>query len=420
MYPDASPAGARTAQEAFGAALRLMASGAHVVMGCPLFYMPRSMTAVPDILERRSGDSAFGKHHYAVTQVEGVAEPARHHLLRAAFCSLLISRIQERPPDEFGMANAAGDVQQFMFTRLSSDLNVAVAGARRTLSGEAPPAVFGTGLYPWRAHNDRVARESGDVSLVDGVGAAIHSLLLRAGIRTVDDMLRAGPDRLRTRYGIGKKRAASYITSAKALSTGEPVQRGPGPELPARRTEVFLDVQGTDIIGDENPMDYLLGALVRRDGREEYFSFVARGRDGEEHMYRDYLELIGSCRGGIAYHWNAYEAAHLGRLRDRYECSRAILAKCPLHDLRRTAISAYAFPVPGTGLKGISEWMGRRWEGPDTEPAVSALLYGEYVRDQDANAGALEYVLGRSRNKCAALATVRDWLAGRYSDAAAP
>lgn len=418
MHPNARPVEARTEREAFGAALRLMAGGAHAVMCCPLLHAPSGMTAVPDVLERKSGASAFGQHHYTVTQIENVVEPARHHLLRAAFCSRMIDRIQGHVPDEFAIVNAAGDVRRFEFARLSSDLNVAIAGARRALSGKAPPAVFGTGLYPWRVHNDRTARESGDVSLVSGIGVDTRSKLLGAGIRTVNSMLRAGQDRLTAIDGIGRRKASSYIASAEALSTGRPVQKGTAPELPAGRTEMFLDVQGTDVMGEENPMDYLLGALVRRDGRGEYSSFVAR--DGEERMYRDFLGLVDSCRGGTAYHWHAYEAAHLKRLRDRYGCGRDVLAGCPLHDLRRAAISAYAFPVPGTGLKGISEWMGYRWEGPDAEPAASALLYGEYARDQDANAGALERVLGRSRNKCAALATVRDWLADPYPDGVAP
>ena len=418
MHPDARPAEARTEREAFGAALRLMAGGAHAVMGCPLFHAPSGMTAVPDVLERKSGASVFGKHHYAVTQIENVVEPAKHHLLRAAFCSLVIGRIQGRVPDEFAIVNAAGDVRQFEFARLSGDLDSAVAGARRALSGEAPPAIFGTDLYPWRRHNDRVARESGDVSLVGGVGADTRSKLHGAGIRTVDDMVHAGQDRLTAIDGIGRRKAASYMASAEALSTGRPVRKGTAPELPARRTEVFLDVQGTDVMGEKNPTDYLLGALVRRDGRGEYSSFVAR--DGEERMYRDFLGLVGGCRGGTAYHWYAYEAAHLKRMRDRYGCGRDVLAGCPLHDLRRTAVSAYAFPVPGTGLKGISEWMGYGWEGPDAEPAASALLYGEYARDPDANAGVLEHVLGRSRDKCAALAAVRDWLADPCPDGVAP
>ena len=144
------------------------------------------------------------------------------------------------------------------------------------------------------------------------------------------------------------------MASATALSTGEPVQKKPGPQLPARRPEVFLDVQGTDVIGDANPMDYLLGALVRRGGQAKYSSFVARGRDGEERMYRDFLELVRGCRGGIAYHWYTYGERHLKRLSGRYGCGLDILAECPRRNLCRTAISAYAFPVPGTGLNGIS------------------------------------------------------------------
>lgn len=420
MHPDAGPVEAPTVQEAFGEGLRLMAGGAHAVMECPMFHMPSGMTAVPDILERRRGYSAFGKYHYVVTRIESVEKPAKHHLLRAAFCNLLIGHIQEHIPDAFSIVNAAGEIRQFEFAGLSGDLSAAVAGASKILSGKKPPAVFGTGLYPWKAHNDGTARESDDVSLVDGVGAATHSRLHEAGILTVKDMLRAETQELLAVDGIGDKKAASCMASATALSTNTPVQKKPGLQLPARRPEVFLDVQGTDVIGDADPMDYLLGALVRRGGQAKYSYFVARGRDGEERMYRDFLELVRGCRGGIAYHWYAYEERHLKRLSGRYGCGLDILAECPRHNLCRTAISAYAFPVPGTGLKDISECMGRKWDGPDADPTASALLYGKYVRDQDANAGVLEDVLGRSRNKCAALVAVWDWLVDRHTDAVAP
>ena len=87
---------------------------------------------------------------------------------------------------------------------------------------------------------------------------------------------------------------------------------------------------------------------------------------------------------------------------------------------RGIAISAYAFPVPGNGLKGISEWMGYGWEGQDAEPAASALLYGEYARDPDANAGMLEHVLGSSRDRRTTPAAVRDWLADSCPDGVEP
>lgn len=413
MYPVTYSTEDLSEKDAFGKALHLMVSGAHAMMGCPLLHMPSGMSAVPDVLERKRGSSVFGNHHYVVTNIENVIEPAPHHQLRAAFCSLLIGRIQERDPDEFAIINAAGDSRWFKFAKLRRGLDAAVDGARKALSGEKPPAIFGTGLYPWRRYNDRTARELGDISLVRGIGPAIRSTLLGAGIRTVNDMSRVGRDTLMQIEGIGDKKASLYMASAEALLTDNPVQIEPVPNLPAERTEVFLNVEGTDAIFNENPRDYLLGALVRRDGREKYFSFVAL--EGEGRMYRDFLRLVGDCRGGVAYHWNAYEETHLENLQDKYGCGQDVLAGCPLHDLRQEAISAYAFPVPGTDLKDISECIGYRWTCSDRGPAASAILYDKYMRDQSANADALEYVLEYSRDKCAALATVRDWLASQSS-----
>ena len=413
MYTDTRSTEAPSEQEAFGKALHLMVSGARTVIGCPLLHMPSGMSAVPDVLERKRGSSVFGKHHYVVTHIENVERPAPHHLLRAAFCSLLIGRIQERDPDEFAIIDVDGYIERFKFAKLRGDLDAAVDGARKALSGEEPPAIFGTGLYPWRRHNDRTAHEFGDISLVRGIGIATRSALLGAGIRTVSDISRVGQSALMQIKGIGDKKASLYMASAEALLTDKPVQIRPVPNLPARRTEVFLNVEGTDAICNENPIDYLLGALVRQNGREKYFSFVAL--EGEERMYRDFLGLVGGCRGGVAYHWNAYEATHLERLRDRYGCGQDVLAGCPLHNLRREAISAYVFPVPGMDLKGISECIGHRWKCSDRGPAALAILYDEYMRDQNANADALESVLEYSRDKCAALATVRDWLASQSS-----
>ena len=411
-YPGMERVRYATAEEGFMMALQSMAGGSKAISNHPLFYMPEGMAGRADVLERRDGRSVWGGHHYAVREIKVARNVKTAHLLQAAFYTLLLGRIQQRVPETFSVTNGDGRTAEYRYKDHEDLLQEAVEQAARIRGGWEPPAVYGHGAAPWVNHCNRTAVRNGDVSIIPGVGPGTRASLAAAGFGSVRDVSSSSAARLQEVRGIGGKKASAYLDSARALASGRPVRRGGPVSLPEAGTEVFLDLEGLNDVFDEGLSDYLIGALVRSGGREEYRPFVAEGRD-EGAMLRGFLDFMGGLDDYVVYHWHHYERTHLKLLADRHGAgAHRILEPDAMVDLHRVATGAYAFPTPGNSIKEIAKWMGFRWRHDNVGATSSIQLYLEYAADPAANRGKMQMVLDYNEDDCAATRVVKDWLAG--------
>ena len=426
MYPEAGPAEYGSVEEGFLGCALAMARGEDVLLGHPLFYLPDGMYGIPDILERVDGASDLGPYHYEVAEIKLARNIRRYHVLQAAFYNRMIGRIQGHTPGRFQIINMDGERIPFEYADCQEDLERAVSGTREVVGGRRPPPVFGSCPYPWRGYADRLARDANDVSLVNGIGGARRDALARMGINTVDDLLLRSRNELRRIRGVGGKAADGCVLSARAISTGRAVRKSAGEPLPERGTEIFLDLEGVDPAStmdqDDPQTDYLIGALVRKDGNEEYVPFVAGDAAGEEGMLRRFLEFMKGQDDYAIYHWHHYERTHLSGMIKKYgmdgPTAGRMLSRGAMLDLHRIATRQFAFPVPGTGLKMVARWMGFEWQHSGVGALSSIILYQEYVDNPVANRDKLEMVLDYNRNDCEATAVVKDWLVRQQGRAA--
>lgn len=419
MYPEAEPAEYENVEEGFLGCTLAMARGENVLLGHPLFYLPDGTYGIPDVLEKVNGASDLGPYHYEVAEIKLARNIRRYHVLQAAFYNRMIGKIQGYTPDRFHVINMDGERTPFEYEDCKGDLEEAIAGTLKIMEGRRPPPVFSSCPYPWRSYADRLALETNDVSLVSGVGGARRDVLAGIGINTVDDLLACDRDVLQEIKGVGGKTADGYVLAAKAMSTGKAIRKSAGEPLPKRGTEVFLDLEGVDPAStmdqDDPQTDYLIGALVRKDGSEEYVPFVAEDASGEEDMLRRFLEFMKGQDDYAVYHWHHYERTHLSRMVEKYgmdgATARLVLSNRVMLDLHRIATRQFAFPVPGTGLKAVARWMGFEWQHSNVGALSSIVLYQAYVDDPKANRDKLGMVLDYNHDDCKATAVVRDWLA---------
>jgi predicted RecB family nuclease len=184
--------------------------------------------------------------------------------------------------------------------------------------------------------------------------------------------------------------------------------------FPEKTTELFLDLEGTgeQLQGDELvAMDYLIGVIVRSDGKETYRPFVAHTLDGEKEMFLEFLEWVLHQEDYVIYHWHNYERSHIQRLTDRYELSskaEPILGN--MRDLYKDATISFAFPTYGNGLKEIAAYIGYKWKHADVNAMESIAMYLQYVNDPNKNKEKLEKVIDYNKDDCRATLLIKDWL----------
>lgn len=79
------------------------------------------------------------------------------------------------------------------------------------------------------------------------------------------------------------------------------------------------------------------------------------GLDKEGEMFREFINWLQTQEDFIIYHWHHYEKTHLARLAERHglqEESSDLLFGC-MRDLYKDAVSTFAFPTYGNGLKEV-------------------------------------------------------------------
>ena len=412
-YPDMERASYKTPEVGFLTALESMAGGTEALSNVPLYYMPEGMHGHPDVLERREGDSAFGKHHYVAREIKVAKHIREHHIMQAAFYALMLGRIQRRQPEEFFITDGDGETREYAYDAYGDALLECIDVARRVRGGWMPPAVYGNGVPPWSNHCNEMAILHNDVSLIPGIGPGMRAGFADAGFHTVRDVASSTSGRLQYIDGVGGKTSVRYWSSARAIESGECVRRSGKVELHERSTEVFLDLEGVGPVFSDAPGDYLIGALVRAGGAETYRPFIAENGD-EGMMLKSFLKFLDGLGDHTIYHWGMYERSHLTSMIERHRVyTHRLMERDIMVDLHRVATNAFAFPTYTNNIKDVAKWMGFEWRHADVGATTSIDLYMKYAEDPVAGRDGMQLVLDYNEDDCVATRVVKDWLAAR-------
>jgi uncharacterized protein len=413
-YPDMVPIKFVDPREGFLKMLEAMRAGVRAMHGMPIFYLNEGLYGKVDILEKHdAARSIFGNYHYVVKEVKLAKNIRDYHRLQAAFYNYVVGKIQGYTPRAYFVINR--DREELEFEYDEQELLTVLQDIRDIIYGKKVVApTYGCADWPWQTHCNEEAIRIRDISLVGGVGSSYKEKLVAAGFKTVEDLAGASLDRLTRVKGIGTKTANKFNTNARALAVGKHIRIG-DVSFPTRKTEIFLDLEGTGQQlgeGDLIAIDYLIGVLVREGGKEKYIPFLAKGLDKEGQMFSEFLAWLRKQKDYIIYHWHRYEKTHLEKLCERHGVGGGIRSRLldNLRDLHKDATSAFAFPTYGYGLKEVANYMGFQWRHEDVDAMESIVFYLRYLDDPKENRGRLQKVIEYNEDDCRATMVVKDWL----------
>lgn len=418
-HPGLAPLPFPTEEAGFRLALDRMAAGVPALAGLPLLYLPEGLAGRPDLLERVEGiASRFGPYAYRVVEIKSARRLDEADLVQAAFYAFLLGKIQGAELPSVRLINRDGQEFEHAMEVLRPRLEKALQGTRAILAGRLmPEPIHGQCPWPWTAYADGQAAAGQDLSLLPGVGRATRETLRAAGLRTLGDVAAAEVKALAGLPRIAPGKARTLQAAATALLTAKPVRLGPGRvPLPPAPVEIFVDLEGAEAADEAGallPCDYLVGTLLRRNGKGTYRPFLATSPAEEKRMAAEFVAFCEAHPGAPLYHWHSYERTHLEKLFARHgiAAARAAAILQRLTDLHRLATRAVAFPVPGTGLKLVAKALGFSWRLPGVDALESIVLFLDYIADPARHGDALTRILSYNEDDCRATAFVKDWLA---------
>jgi uncharacterized protein len=417
-YPEGEAVEYREPEEGFMKLLEAMARGVEVICGLPLFYLPENMQGRIDILQKRRGHSSvFGDYYYVIKEIKLAKDIKEEHIIQGAFYTYLIGKIQDYLAERFSIINRDYQEREYLYADYEESLKKAIEGTQAILDGkEVPTPTYNGCEWPWERYCNHEALRIRDVSLVGQVGPRTKVNLVSHGFERIWDISSATVEELQRVPRIGAGKARKLILSARAIKEGELIPLDSSVvKFPQKTTEIFLDLEGTDQPGHEDELvqvDYLIGALIRKDGREEYRPFIAHRLQDEGTMFREFMEFMRTQRDYVIYHWHNYESWHIRKLGQRHGLEDEVEGLLLPHmiDLHKMATRAYVFPTYGNGLKDVAGYLGFTWRHDDIN-ALDAIAY--YLKYQDNPSGyrdKMQAIVDYNEDDCIATRVVRDWL----------
>jgi predicted RecB family nuclease len=422
-YPECRPIHFSTPETGFRMILEEMARGTRIICGLPLLYLPENVQGRIDILEKTyDHPSIFGDYHYIVTEIKQARSIRKEHILQGTFYTYILAKIQEYLPSKFRIINHDIEIRSYSFSDYEADLLHAIKGTQAILDGrERPTATYNASEWPWERYGNHEAIRMRDVSLIGQVGPRTKEKLVDRGFKKIWDIAYAKVDDLVTIQGISENTAQKLILNAKAVMKKEPIPIGPSAlKLPVKSTEIFLDLEGTDqpdLEGEFEPVDYLIGVIVRRDGDDDYHAFVAHRIEDEGKMFREFISFLKTQTDYVIYHWHNYEHWHVKRLGERYnlteEVSTSVLPN--MIDLHRMATKAFAFPTYTNGLKDVAAFLGFRWRHDDINALDAIAYYLKYQTNPEIYQDKIQAIIDYNEDDCRATKRIKDWLQERLA-----
>jgi len=418
-YPEAEKLEYKTLEEGFRILLEGMNKGVKVLCSLPAFYLPDGLMGIFDVLERRDTKSSiFGSYHYIVKEIKLAKNIQKHHIkYQVAFYNYMLGKIQGYTPPAFYVINR--DYEEFEVGYEEAELLGILEDIREILRGKDVSPTYDACVWPWETYNNEEAIRRRDVSLVSGIGPSFKQKLIEKKIYTIDDLSKSQVEDLVQIRGISEKKAKKFLFNSRALVSGNCICMSMC-EFPEKRTEIFLDLEGIgEQVVDEElvAIDYLIGVLTRKDGKEKYIPFIAHDLSKEGEMFQKFVKWLQKQDDFIIYHWHHYEKVHLERLAERYGLPNKILKviSVNMRDLYKDAVSCFAFPTYGNGLKEVASYMGYKWKHPDVNALESIALYFQYVEAPDKNKDKMQKVIDYNEDDCRATMLIKDWLKRSFS-----
>jgi predicted RecB family nuclease len=245
------------------------------------------------------------------------------------------------------------------------------------------------------------ATEKDDLSLLSGMSRKERRKLHDKGIFTVTQL--SYTFRPRRRQSLGKKERFHHSLRALAIRENK-IHAVDIPNLQLDGTPVFLDVEGLP----DRDFYYLAGIRVGTRDHAVQYGFWANDKDGEEHMWHEFLDILSVIPDPRLVHFGAYETIFLKRMFKRYggppESSEAVSAIDHAVNLLSFLFAHIYFPTFSNGLKEIAGYLGFRWLGSPAS-GLEAIVWRhrwESSRDPSIKQALLDY----NRKDCEALELV--------------
>ena len=367
--------------------------------------LTRDMVGIPDLLE-------FVSDHYEPVEIKSGSSVKDEYAMQVCFYASLLGKVTGQGPKKGKVINVNKDFLDVFITSHWEKFEKRFEYQKDIVSGKvSDDLALGSACNncPWRKFCESKAKKADDLTLISGLSRANKAKLIAAGVKTQTDASKMDIKIANGIKGIGPTSVFNYREQAQVNLEGkqrlqnEPVFR----QAPI---EIFIDLEGDPLLG----LDYLIGMVIRKDGKEEYKKFVAPTPDDEEKMWYEFMDFMSGIKGDyILYHYAEYEKTHFKMMYERYGGDEKLFNEIilSLEDVLRVIRRSITLPLLKYTLKYVARYLDFEWDaGDEASGANSILWYQQYLEDMEKNKDIFDKIVKYNEDDCRATRVVKDWL----------
>ena len=424
-------------QKSYGIGIQACEEGKDIAYGIRIKY-PLTKNIILKgnlpLLRKTTGESIWGNFSYQPVLARQGKRLTREHRLILSMAGLLIKDLQKSKVSKgliLHKDNANINIEKIRLTdKINKELIDSLLILSKDINSNSPPPITSNrkkcNICSWRKDCESVAIKEGNLSDLSGIGAKRELLLMKIGIKNIEELSKVKHYELREKLEIfGKQNggiAKQIVLQSQSQITNKPIKLKSGMVFNNLKKAKGLFIY--DIESDpDNKHDFLHGfiRLPNKINNEidlkkiKYSPLLNLEKDTESFLWKRIIRKLNYNKDFPILHYGETEQISLLRLGERqgadpHEIEALKKRFIDIHSLIR---EYWCLPVRNYGLKSIAEWIGFEWKKSNVDGARALLWWRQWRNSRKVNkmySRNLNSIFEYNRDDCLATLIIAKWL----------
>ena len=424
-------------QKNYGIGIKACEEGQNIAYGIRIKYPlieNRIIKANLPLLRKTSGKSVWGDFSYQPVLARQGKKVTREHRLILAMAGILIEKLQQSRVLSGLILHKENEKINIEKIRLTDNLNKelidCISNLQKDMQSKAPPPITSNRkkctICSWRKECDAEAIKKGNLSEVSGIGAKREILLMKIGIKNIEDLSKIKHYNLKEKLEkFGKQHgdiSNKIVLQSKSQITNKAIKIKP--EITINDLNKSKGIFIYDIESDPDIKHDFLHGFIRItsniyneiDSKKlKYSPLLNLEKKTESFLWKRIKRKLNRNQDFPILHYGETEPLSLVKLAIRQGASpnEIYALKKRFIDIHLLIRENWCLPVKNYGLKSIAEWVGFEWKESNVDGARALLWWRQWKESRRLNhiySKNLNSIFKYNRDDCIATLMIAKWL----------
>ena len=424
-------------QKSYGIGIQACEKGKNIAYGIRLKYPlieNRIIKGNLPLLRKTSGESIWGNFSYQPVLARQGKKLTREHRLILTMAGLLIKNLQKSKVSTGLILHKENENITMEKIRLTEMMNKelidSLLSLEKDIESKTPPPITSNRkkctLCSWRKDCESVAIKQGNLSELSGIGAKRELLLMKIGIKNIEELSKIKHYKLREKLeNFGKQHgdiSKQIIMQSQSQMTNKAIRIKPKVVM-----NNFKNAKGFFIYDIESDPDikhdFLHGFIrlpksINNDidfTKIKYSPLLNLKKSNESLLWKRITRKLNNNNDFPILHYGETEPISLLKLGERQGAHPQEInaLKKRFIDIHLLIRENWCLPVSNYGLKSISEWIGFEWKQKNVDGARALLWWRQWTKSRKLNkiySRNLNSIFEYNRDDCLATLIIAKWL----------